>query len=396
MRILLTYPGPTYSTYDVAAGYERALTALGHEVHSFNHHGWIRFYDVTLAQWQLYAPETDLPLTAGRVLAAEHVVIEAVDVVPDVILIVTAMGMHRRAFDLLGKLGLPMAVLLTESPYEDLMQALVLEKGHTSLAFTNERTSTERLEAESGIETIYLPHAYDAERHYPRSVNGDYQSDVFFWGTMWPRRSELLASLEGLPHIKVGGIWPYAKSRDEIEKSEKQIIGNEDMPLWYSGARIALNHHREFCTLAEDEEKYLEHGQAESLGPRAYEIAACGAFQLCDDTRAELRDVFGDSVATYAGAEDLRDKVDYYLTHNRERQEMAQEARERVQGCTFEQRARSIVHDRRKECLYQYAGTMGTSMSAGSRWPARTPGPSMSRRAAWNCSSLATIGWIAA
>jgi len=91
------------------------------------------------------------------------------------------------------------------------------------------------------------------------------------------------------------------------------------------------------------EQVYLDRHEAQSLGPRAYEIAACGAFQLCDDKRTELWSVFGDSVATYSDADDLRDQVTYYLKHDRERQEMAQEARARVEGCTFQDRAREIV-----------------------------------------------------
>lgn len=344
MRILLTYPGPGYSTFDVAHGYDKALRALGHDVHSFDHGGWMRFYDISLGLWQQYQPDAELPLNAPRVLAAEHVVIEAVDVVPDVILIVTAMGMHRRAFDLMGRLGLPIAVLLTESPYEDSVQTLVMRKGHISLAFTNERTSAERLEQASGIRTLYLPHAYDDTRHYPRNVNGDYQTDLFFWGTLWPRRAEMVKRINQMPYnVKAGGIWPYASNREEAQASVRGVIDNAEMPLWYSGTRVALNHHREFCTVANDAEQYLDRGEAESLGPRAYEIAACGAFQLCDDTRAELGDVFGNSVATYSDTDDLMDKAAYYLARDAEREEMARAARERVRGCTFIKRAREIV-----------------------------------------------------
>jgi spore maturation protein CgeB len=343
VRILITAPGPTYSTFDVFAGYTKALRALGHEVYTFDHHKWLRFYDITLGQWQLLKPELELPMDAARVIAAEHVVIEAVDRVPDAVLIVTAMGMHRRGFELLDRLCLPTAVLLTESPYEDRVQAQVMRKGGIDLAFTNERTSAPRLRAETGIETVYLPHAYDPERHKPRIVDTEYKSDVFFWGTLWPKRKALLEALSGLPRTKLGGIWPYAKDREEADANIDNVIANEDMPLWYSGTKIALNHHREFCTVADDAERYLDRGEAESLGPRAYEIAACGAFQLCDDTRAELGDIFGDSVATYADADDLLDKVRYYLEHDRERHAMAQEARRRVQRCTFEARAESIV-----------------------------------------------------
>lgn len=342
MRILLVYPGPVYSTYDVAAGYERGLREAGHEVYPYQHHGWLRFYDVAIGRYREHDPERALPLDAPHVIAAEHVAIEAVDVVPDVVLTVS-MGLHRRGYDLLARLGLPVALLLTESPYEDGLQAMALAKGHVDLAFTNERTSQARLERETGVPVVYLPHAYDPERHKPRIVGEEYQTSVFFWGTLWPQRAKLIDSLRGIRDTKLGGIWPYATNEAEATMQAFSVIDNKDMPLWYSGADIALNHHRQFCTVDDGGEVYLERGQAESLGPRAYEIAACGAFQLCDDTRAELGDVFGDSVATYADADDLRVKVEYYLEHDRERQEMAQESRERVRGCTFADRAREIV-----------------------------------------------------
>jgi spore maturation protein CgeB len=84
-------------------------------------------------------------------------------------------------------------------------------------------------------------------------------------------------------------------------------------------------------------------GDAYSLGPRAFEIAACGAFQLCDDTRPELREIFDDTVATYTDGRDLQSTTAYYLAHDAKRQEMAQEARRRVAPCSFLNRAREIV-----------------------------------------------------
>ena len=37
MRILIIYPGATWSPYDVATGYEWALKELGHEVRAFQY-----------------------------------------------------------------------------------------------------------------------------------------------------------------------------------------------------------------------------------------------------------------------------------------------------------------------------------------------------------------------
>ena len=44
-----------------------------------------------------------------------------------------------------------------------------------------------------------------------------------------------------------------------------------------------------------------------------------------------------------AGDKGLQSEIEYYLSHDRVRQEMAEEARKRVQRCTFEDRAREIL-----------------------------------------------------
>ena len=90
---------------------------------------------------------------------------------------------------------------------------------------------------------------------------------------------------------------------------------------------------------------------AYSLGPRAYEIAACGAFQLCDDQRPELHDIFNGSIPTYKDAADLQDKIGYYLAHDAEREALRAESLKRVQACSFVERARDIVIPRIKQVI---------------------------------------------
>ncbi|MDD4309778.1 MAG: glycosyltransferase [Candidatus Cloacimonetes bacterium] len=66
--------------------------------------------------------------------------------------------------------------------------------------------------------------------------------------------------------------------------------------------------------------------------PRVFEIAACQGFQIIDN-RAKLRDLFADSdIVTFDSAEELKDKVAYYLSHDAERQQMALRLHEKVWG----------------------------------------------------------------
>jgi spore maturation protein CgeB len=89
--------------------------------------------------------------------------------------------------------------------------------------------------------------------------------------------------------------------------------------------------------------RHIEPDEVYSLGPRAYEIAACGAFQVCDGTRPELGDVFNGHVPIYRDGAELLELVKYYLGHDKEREQKAAAAREAVQGCSFDDRATDIV-----------------------------------------------------
>lgn len=338
MRILVAFPGHTTSTIDVAIGYTHALKALGHTVSTFDYHTRLNFYKDALDYWSNTNPGYTQQKSDALVMASETLALEAVDFVPDVVLIVCGLALHRRAYDLLHRLNIPMALLLTESPYSDPMQAEIAIKGHIGLILTNDAASVSPLRV-TGLPVEYVPHSFDPYRHYPRVVGKQYESDVYFFGTLWPEREALFAELRARQGgYKLDGITP-------IKDTPYGLISNAELARHYSGTKIALNHHRTVKgeLNAQGEIEHITAQDAWSLGPRAFEIAACGAFQLSDNTRPELKEVFGASVATYTGAGDLADKAQYFLQHPDERKAMAEEAKRRVQGCSFEHRAREIL-----------------------------------------------------
>jgi spore maturation protein CgeB len=232
-----------------------------------------------------------------------------------------------------------MALVLTESPYLDAEQIEIIKQGRVRAVFTNDKSSVEVLRNESGKIVHYLPHSYDRRRHHHKdAVLSRFESDIFFHGTWWPERQRLIEPL---------GRWArwhgYKAHIVGVDAKKKRgMISNADMIRYYSGTKIALNHHRTVIGIdGNGQERHVS--AAYSLGPRAFEIAACGTFQLCDDTRPELHEVFGDTVATYHDGDDLRGLISYYLTHEDERQDMARAALERVTPCSFESRSRDIL-----------------------------------------------------
>jgi len=159
---------------------------------------------------------------------------------------------------------------------------------------------------------------------------------VFFHGTLWPERSLLFDAIAAeMPDVavRVSGIDITGQYSDD------SLINNDELARMYGGATICLNHHRTFSEPGE----HIVTGAAYSIGPRAYEIAACGAFQLCDDTRPELREIFGRGVPTYTDADDLVARIKHFMGRPHKRKLLAELARKRVQGCTFERRAQEFV-----------------------------------------------------
>ena len=110
----------------------------------------------------------------------------------------------------------------------------------------------------------------------------------------------------------------------------------------YRRARIGLNLYR---TLEGFDRKADQHiTRAESLNPRALELAACGAFTL-SEWRPEVAEVFGDAVPTFRTPGELGELCRYYLdpAHEEERRALAARLPGLVAGQTYAARARALL-----------------------------------------------------
>ena len=333
MKILLVYPGQVCSTFDVALGYHEALNVLGHQVCPYNFHDWLEYHEGALNYWSQANPHFSYDdkevFNIRSLLASEYLVIKVIEFQPDVILIVHGLLIHPRTYDLLNKLDFPKVAILTECPYVDDRQKRMLEAAKFDHIFVNDRVS---VGAFSGS-VSYLPHSYSRFRHRPSRSHTEYEMDVYFHGTWFEERAKAFSQINGNYNTRIIGVgW------EEGIGDTQDGTPNSELIKYYQSTRIALNHHR-MTTTIDSPEKI----KGESIGPRAYEISACGAFQLCDNARPELGEIFGDSVAIYHDVDDLQVKIEYYLSHENERLDMAREALNRVQPCSFHNRAAEIV-----------------------------------------------------
>lgn len=336
MKILLIYPAADFSTFDVARGIESGLRAEGHEVVPYRLSRRLVHAHAALKTGQ---PEDFEPEPAEVALhAAEGLPYRAITMETPWALFVSCMGIHPAGLIALRKMGVRIAGWFTEAPYETDDDRELHFAQLCDVAFVNERTAVRTFDgrlASGGGVVEYLRHAYDPALHHPpvEPLSPEDCADVLFVGTGFPERQHLLECIDwdGID-LRLGGLWPAMKRDQDLARNLKfPCLDNKETVRLYGGAKIVLNPHR------------FAHG-AESANPRVYEAAACGAFQICD-RRAEILEVFGDSVPTFDPGVpwQLGAMVRRYLADEPARKQLAAEALKRVAGETFQARAKTIV-----------------------------------------------------
>jgi len=358
MRIFVAYPGHNISTFDVAEGWHQALKRLGHTVYHINYEYNVPFYGEVLNFWADKNPDFKPTFWDSIWLSSQDLVCKIVEHMPfDFVFLVTGLLHHPRAFDLIRKLGIPTVILFTESPYNDNMAQHLL--GVADVVFTNDLNSVEGFRA-TNPNSFYMPHSYDPVNHKPGdgAADEEHTHDIFFMGSLYDERRALF---EELLHLDAGGarfdifvskMLPTGEFFYHPFKSpnEEHVGGmlNSEVVKHYQGSKMVISPNR---TTADYFAKTKIEKPAWSLGPRIYEVAACGTFQLTDGSRPELWEIFGDVIPVYRDAEGLATLIRHYMKHEDERKELAEKAREKVQSCTFENRAQQILIPTLEEVL---------------------------------------------
>lgn len=90
----------------------------------------------------------------------------------------------------------------------------------------------------------------------------------------------------------------------------------------YNGSKIVINMHRRH-----DDETVNQNRiniSAASPNPRTFEICACATLQLTD-VRSDVSKFYtpGQEIETYSSPQEMLAKIDYYLSHEQERRDIA-------------------------------------------------------------------------
>lgn len=164
--------------------------------------------------------------------------------------------------------------------------------------------------------------------------------DVSFTGGSYKKsaegayRASILGQLNGF-NIKIWGDegWKYRfRFFPSLEKK-------------YQGFRLSYRELRKLYSISKINLNLPSPQILTGFQPRVFEIAACKGFQIVDHSE-ELHSIFNkDEIVTFKGAEDLKNKIDYYLKKSNERKKIAEKLYEKViNEFTWENQIAKIIN----------------------------------------------------
>jgi hypothetical protein len=349
MRALVIGGGAGWSTKDVengvldglrSAGVEAAPYILDQRIMAsgeFLKRCWKRVKHIT--------PDVQAPTSADILLhAVQDSLTRALLHEVDWVVLVSAMFVPRPFLEILQRAGLPVAVLLTESPYDQ--EKELKWAAHADLVWTNERSSVGAFRAVQP-RSFYLPHAMRPQVHRPDVIVAEDAPahDVVFVGSGFSERIELLSAIDWTG-IDLGlyGNWQKLGPRSKLRKYVRDgVVDNETAAALYRRTKVGLNLYRESIGWGKTAARIAH---AESMNPRAYELAACGCFHL-SQAREEVGEVFGDLVPTFGTAREASALIRTWLANDAGRADVSRRLPAAVAAHSWTARGAQMASDLR-------------------------------------------------
>ena len=154
-----------------------------------------------------------------------------------------------------------------------------------------------------GFVVTYIPQFTNTNKFY-FDYDENKKSEILFVGNNWFKREIVyMAKKNNLPLTLYGNLFP--------EGWAKSIwIDNRILRKYYSSAKIVLS----------DQQKTMKDFGV--IVNRVFDATACGTM-VVSEWVDEIKDVYGDCVPMYKTEKEFIDIINYYLTHDKEREEKA-------------------------------------------------------------------------
>lgn len=205
--------------------------------------------------------------------------------------------------------------------------------------FTKDRFMHEFMNNKMGLNTYYLPEAFNKRIHKSPEVKDRYQLeneidiDVVVFGTMYPYRSNMVEKIiDAGINVTLFGTPDRRYPNPKITKNFRNefITGDRKSHILY-GSRIIFNN--------------FHYAEIESANVKFFEINGIGGFQICDykEVLNEYTRVSLDKF-TFKSINDAIDLIRYYSNKPELRHQIALQQREHfLQHHTYENRIEQIL-----------------------------------------------------
>jgi len=169
--------------------------------------------------------------------------------------------------------------------------------------------------------------------------------DVVFVGSGFPERVRFFNAIDW-SGIDLGlyGSWKGLGLTKAIEATLPRSgpVDNRTTAALYSKAKVGINLYRTSKGFTLTAQQHIT--EAHSLSPRAYELAACGAFHL-SEYRAEVPEVFGDLVPTFRTPTEASEQIRRWLADPAGRARLAAQLPAAVAESSWVERAARVIGD---------------------------------------------------
>jgi len=324
VRVMTVPPGPWFSVADVHRGWTKGLRSVlgaGSVVEAP--------LDSALAFYGQAQQVINMSDDEAMTLASRCVEQMAFRWWPQLVVVTSAFYVPPDTLDVLRDRGMKVAMIHTESPYEDDRQ--VTRAQHADINIVNDPTHIDRFPKG----TVYIPHAYDPDVHFD---DGRERSGFSFVGTGYPSRIEWLEAVAWpTDEVTLAGNWkvPDGSPIRRFVLSDSDCMDNGDAADLYRSTAVGLNLYRKEAT-----HDHLVDGWA--MGPREVELAACGTFYMTEP-RGENREVLP-MVPLVGDPAEFGDQLAWWLAHDCEREEVAAAAKAAVADRTFVNNATHLLN----------------------------------------------------
>ncbi|MEK5477622.1 glycosyltransferase [Paenibacillus sp. FSL R5-0407] len=288
---------------------------------------------VTSGKGYPYSPVDEGIIETLRTLAAtvtvtdptQNVSQQAEEARPDLVLALDGWHLSAEHVDSIRNMGIRTALWLTDDPYyTDITADLVM---HYDYIFTLELNCVDFYRQRGCANVYYLPFAAYPGYYRPLRERAENPRNLSFVGSAFWNRVEFFQPVihELMDRgLHINGFWwdrlfePGAyPGRVEADK----WMGPLDTAAIYSSSKIAINLHRSFNDTSVNNNTAMI--EAVSPNPRTFEISASGTLQIVD-IRSDIVNFYtpGVEIETFSSSSELIEKIDYYLSHEKERREI--------------------------------------------------------------------------